>query len=99
MNPMPPPDCSGGSDPLPHAQRRARRPHGAASPLRRSRQQRVVAGVCGGIAEFVGARPSSVRLLWLVSLLPSLGLTLLAYPALWWLLPLDGARRAPPYGR
>lgn len=76
-------------DPLPHAQRRARRPLGADAPLRRRTRGRVVAGVCGGIAAFVGARPWQVRALWIVSLLPSLGLTALAYPALWLLLPPD----------
>jgi phage shock protein PspC (stress-responsive transcriptional regulator) len=74
-------------DPLQHQQRRARRPAGAAAPLRRSSDERVVAGVCGGIALFVGARPATVRWLWIASLLPSLGVTALAYPAMWWLLP------------
>jgi len=77
------------TDPLAHQQRRARRPRGAATPLRRSRRSRVVAGVCGGIAAFVGAPPAAVRALWAISLLPSLGITLLAYPAMWLLLPLD----------
>jgi len=75
------------SDPLAHDQRRARRPVGASGPLLRSRRSKVVAGVCGGIAGFVGAPPNAVRTLWLLSLLPSLGLTALAYPALWLLLP------------
>jgi phage shock protein C len=81
------PNGSSASDPLQHHQRRARRPSGAATPLRRSRDERVVAGVCGGIASFVGARPATVRWLWIASLLPSLGVTALAYPAMWWLLP------------
>jgi len=55
----------------------------------RSRRSKVVAGVCGGIAAFVGAPPNAVRALWLLSLLPSLGITALAYPALWVLLPLE----------
>ena len=76
-------------DPLTHGQRRARRPVGASRPLLRSRRSKVVAGVCGGIAVFVGAAPNAVRALWLVSLLPSLGITALAYPALWVLLPLE----------
>ena len=77
-------------DPLRHAQRRARRPLGADAPLRRSRR-RVFGGVCGGIADFVGARPNVVRGIWLFSLLPSLGITALAYPAMWLLLPLEPA--------
>jgi phage shock protein PspC (stress-responsive transcriptional regulator) len=75
------------SDPLPHDQRRARRPSGAPSALRRSREERVIAGVCGGIAAFVGTPPLRIRAIWLISLIPSLGVTALAYPLLWLLLP------------
>ncbi len=78
------------SDPLRHEQRRARRPLGADAPLLRSRR-RLLGGVCGGIANFVGARAGVVRSIWLLSLLPSLGITALAYPAMWLLLPLEPA--------
>lgn len=89
MNPRDPAPAA-PSDPLRHVQRRARRPHGASAPLFRSRR-RVIGGVCGGIAAFVGARANVVRGIWLVSLLPSLGITALAYPAMWLLLPLEPA--------
>ena len=75
------------TDPLLHEQRRARRPIGADRPLRRARQGRVLGGVCAGIADFVGTRAAIVRALWIVSLVPSLGITALAYPAAWWLIP------------
>ena len=84
------PTPSAAGDPLRHDQRRARRPFGADAPLQRSRR-RVVGGVCGGIAQFVGARANVVRGIWLFSLLPSLGITALAYPAMWLLLPLEPA--------
>jgi phage shock protein C len=74
-------------DPLVHDQRRARRPAGAERPLRRAREGRLIGGVCAGIADFVGTRAAIVRALWLVSLIPSLGITALAYPAAWWLIP------------
>lgn len=77
------------TDPLVHEQRRARRPAGAQTPLRRQRQGRVVAGVCAGIGRFVGVSPTIPRILWLLSIPPSLGTTLLAYPVLWLLLPLE----------
>lgn len=77
----------GVHDPLSHEHRRARRPLGATKPLQRSREQRMLAGVCGGIAEFTGARPAWVRAIWVLSLIPSLGITGLAYPLLWLLLP------------
>jgi len=54
-------------------------------------RQRVVGGVCAGIAGFVGTRANVVRGIWLFSLLPSLGITALAYPAMWLLLPIEPA--------
>jgi len=89
MKPSPRHPTRTPADPLPHDQRRARRPTGATRPLRLSADQRAIGGVCGGIATFVGARPVVVRLVWLASLIPSLGITALAYPVLWWLLPRD----------
>lgn len=73
-------------DPLLHDQRRARRPLGAQARLTRGEGGRI-AGICAGIATFTGARVGVVRGLWLASLLPSLGLTAIAYPVLWLLLP------------
>lgn len=77
-------------DVLSHDQRRARRPH-ASQPLRRSREHAVVAGVCGGMADFVGASPRLVRTVWLVSLVPFLGMTAIGYVLLWWLVPREQA--------
>jgi phage shock protein C len=83
------------NDPLPHTQRRARRPYGADAPLLRLRSGRVLAGVCGGIARFVGTSPRRIRALWLVTLFPSLGVTAFAYPLLWLLLPLEPMDSTP----
>jgi phage shock protein PspC (stress-responsive transcriptional regulator) len=79
------------TDPLAHNQRRARRPAGAERPLRRQRKGRVIGGVCAGIGRFVGVSANIPRALWLISLIPSLGTTLLAYPLLWLLLPEERA--------
>ena len=38
--------------------------------LRRSRHDRVVAGVCGGLGEFFGVSPFWFRIAFLISLLP-----------------------------
>jgi len=46
-----------------------------------------VGGVCGGIAEFVNAEPRTVRVIYLLSALPSLGFTLVGYFLLWLLIP------------
>ena len=51
--------------------------------LRRSRRNRVVAGVCGGLAEFFGISSFWFRLAFLIALIPGgvpgLGLYLLAW--------------------
>lgn len=76
------------ADPLPHRHRRARRP-ASAVPLRRSRTDRRLGGLCGGIAAFVGARPRDVRILYAVSAVLSLGVTAVGYPVLCLLVPLE----------
>ncbi|HET9766658.1 MAG TPA: PspC domain-containing protein, partial [Thermoanaerobaculia bacterium] len=35
-------------------------------PLYRSRKNRVIAGVCGGVAEWLGWSPTLVRVLWVI---------------------------------
>lgn len=60
---------------------------GSRGPLRRSRRYRIVAGVCGGMAEWLGWRPTVVRVLFvLVGALPLLS-GILVYLALWLTLP------------
>ncbi|MFC8723426.1 PspC domain-containing protein [Kitasatospora sp. NPDC057198] len=56
------------------------------SSLARPRHNRVIAGVCAGLAQRFGLAPRTVRILFLVScLLP--GPQCLVYLALWLLLP------------
>lgn len=76
-------------DPLGHEQRRARRPSGGPAPLRRSREDRRIAGIAGGIAAFVGADPRRVRALFIVTIPLSLGLVVPGYALLWMLLPTE----------
>jgi len=52
-------------------------------PLRRSRRNRVIAGVCGGLAEFTGIDAIWFRLAFLLSLLPGGVPGLLVYILLW----------------
>ena len=57
-----------------------------ATTLSRPRHNRLIAGVCAGIAERFGLTPGTVRVLFLLScLLP--GPQFLVYLALWLLLP------------
>ena len=75
-------------DPLTHDQRRARRPVGA-SRLLRSRSDRRLAGVAGGVAAFTGADPLRVRLLFALVVPLSAGIAVPGYLLLWALLPLE----------
>ena len=61
-----------------------------AKRLMRSRNERVIAGVCGGLAEYFDIDPVLVRVIFAVVTL-MLGTGLLAYLILWVVVPL-----APP---
>ena len=54
--------------------------------LYRSRTDRVIAGVCGGLADYFGVDPILVRVVWVVTVL-SFGAGLLAYILLWLFVP------------
>lgn len=55
--------------------------------LFRNPTDKVLGGVCGGIAEYLGWDPVLVRLLWVVLTLMTSGAGLLAYLAFWLVLP------------
>ena len=55
--------------------------------LRRSRRNRIVAGVCGGLGEFFGLNPNWFRLAFLIALIPGGVPGLLAYLVLWVIVP------------
>jgi len=60
-------------------------------PLHRSRRFRILGGVCGGIAEWLGWSPTMVRLLYiLVSVLSAAFPGILAYVLFWILMPEAG---------
>ena len=57
-------------------------------PLFRSRQHRVIAGVCGGIADWLGWRPTLVRILYVVVSIASAAFPgIFVYLLLWVLMP------------
>ena len=63
--------------------------------LMRSRTERMIAGVCGGLAEWLGWDPTLVRVAYVVVSILSVGFPgTLAYIALWVLMP-----EAPRGGR
>jgi phage shock protein PspC (stress-responsive transcriptional regulator) len=55
--------------------------------LRRSRRNRIVAGVCGGLAEFFGISAFWFRLAMLLALIPGGVPGLLIYALLWIMVP------------
>ena len=60
----------------------------ASRRLNRSREHRVIAGVCGGIADFLGWNPTMVRVLYVVgSILSAAFPGLLVYLILWVVMP------------
>ncbi len=60
----------------------------SSNPLRRSRRNRWIAGVCGGLAEWLGWNPLLVRILYVVVSIVSVGFPgSLAYIVLWIVIP------------
>lgn len=56
----------------------------------RSRSDRVLAGVCGGLADYLDLDPTLVRVLWVVITIFSVGIGVVAYILLWLLAPEEG---------
>ena len=71
----------------------------ARAGLYRSRDDRVLGGVCTGLGRRVGLDPWPARLIMLVLMIVVPGSPLLIYPVLWILMPKEGASAHPPtYG-
>lgn len=61
------------------------------NPLRRSTRNRVLGGVCGGLAEWLGWSPTLVRVLYvLLSVISAAFPGILVYVILWIAMPRDG---------
>jgi phage shock protein C len=55
--------------------------------LRRSRSDRMIAGVCGGLGEFFGLSPAWFRIAFLIALIPGGVPGLLLYIIMWAIVP------------
>ncbi|MDV6014408.1 PspC domain-containing protein [Haloechinothrix sp. LS1_15] len=55
--------------------------------LRRSKTNRMIAGVCGGVADYFGIEAILVRIVLVATALISLGLPVVLYAAGWLLIP------------
>lgn len=61
--------------------------------LHRSRDHRLIAGVCGGLAEWLEWDPTLVRILYiLISVMSAAFPGLIIYLVLWFVMPLEGRR-------
>lgn len=63
--------------------------NGPGKSLRRSRSNRMVAGVCGGLGEFFGINPLWFRIAFLIALIPGGVPGLLLYAIMWIVIPKD----------
>lgn len=58
--------------------------------LHRSRNHRIIAGVCGGIAEWIDWDPTLVRILYVIGSILSVGFPgTIVYIVLWIIMPLE----------
>ncbi len=55
--------------------------------LRRSRTNRVIGGVCGGLGEYLGIDPTIIRFIFILLLLPGGAPGLLPYLVFWVVMP------------
>ncbi|MFN2168010.1 MAG: PspC domain-containing protein [Anaerolineae bacterium] len=57
--------------------------------LYRSRTDRIIAGVCGGLGQYLGIDPTFLRIAFAVLAITSLGMTILVYLAMALIIPLE----------
>ena len=63
---------------------------GQRAPLRRSRDDRVLGGVCGGLGAFFGLRPLWFRIIFVILGIPGGLPGLIPYLLLWLIIPEEG---------
>jgi len=64
-----------------------RPPQGEYRRLYRSGRSRFLGGVCGGLGEYANIDPNIVRILWILLLVVSMGIAIIAYLLMWILIP------------
>jgi phage shock protein PspC (stress-responsive transcriptional regulator) len=70
-------------------------PAGVGGKLHRSRTNKKILGVCGGIGEYLNADPTIVRILFVLAALASAGLMVLLYVIMALVVPTEAAPAAP----
>jgi phage shock protein C len=69
----------------------------AVRQLTRSRKERVFAGICGGMAIYLGLDPVLVRVLFVALTMLSNGVGIVVYVLAWFIVPLEREAAAEPY--
>jgi phage shock protein C len=55
--------------------------------LYRSKKEKIIGGVCGGLGEFFDIDPTIIRLLWAIITILSIGAGILVYLLAWIIIP------------
>lgn len=63
--------------------------------LYRSKKDRIIAGVCGGLGEYLGIDPTIVRVIWLLFVFMG-GMGVLAYIICWVVIPENPSQKETP---
>jgi phage shock protein PspC (stress-responsive transcriptional regulator) len=58
----------------------------------RSKSERIIGGVCGGLGLYLDADPTVIRLVWVVLTCVSLGIGIVAYIVAWIIVPEEGSQ-------
>jgi phage shock protein PspC (stress-responsive transcriptional regulator) len=66
--------------------------NGGGKVLVRRRDNRIIAGVCAGVADYTGMDVNLVRVLWAVVTLFTVGIGILAYAIAWAVIPEEGSK-------
>ena len=64
--------------------------------LYRSKKDKIIAGVCGGIAQYLQVDVVVVRLIWAIFTLISMGVGILAYILAWVIIPEEPSPKQKP---
>ncbi|MFA4826549.1 MAG: PspC domain-containing protein [Methanoregula sp.] len=65
--------------------------------LYRSKTRRMLAGVCGGLGDYLGIDPTIIRLVWAVLTLFTWGIWFLAYIVAWVIVPEEETPPEDPF--
>jgi phage shock protein C len=71
-------------------------PHWPGKRLYRSRHDRKIAGICGGLGEYFNVDPTLVRVAWVIATFLSAGIAILFYLVLIFVIPNEDEVRGGP---